>query len=429
MFPEERQYYEEEPAKDGRFAGDVPFDYYIALDGPHFDGLIGDAGLVHFEWPSRKVRIAYFDGVSAGHNISISPSGARGLLGNFSQQIVLLDLENMRELKRQSTFAIERAEYRLRSNTHHLWRDEKHFIGAVGDHLYEFDTDDLAHPTKLGAHLLDNAHELRWDASKRYILMGDVGNETRPPRQVAVFDLATGTSKVLKLPDTCWHVCAHPDADKPYGYAATYSLLPGRNYVDWTPSYCREYIFEIDLPTASIRRSWSSSAELPIHLNSDVGVYDNRLYIASGGGATVLELSLADGEFKEPNILECTPGLWKRLHLWRQYWENFMGAFARRPVPQRTDSALTALEVSRGSIIDGIYSTRVSPDGKYIVTGHRGFNVIAVYDRKSHELVYSTQLPLFGRKVLPRKYVSAMKQRTRLHLGMHHSEMYPSHAP
>jgi hypothetical protein len=412
-----------QPAERPAFADDAKFSYFIALDGPHFDGLIGDAGLLRFDWPSCRIEIEYFDGVSAGHNISISPSGKRGLLGNFSQQLVLLDLEEMREIKRQSTFAIEGASYRLRANTHHLWRDEEHFIGAVGDHLYEFDTGDLAHPRLLGAHGLYNAHELRWDASKRYILMGDVGDEDRPAREIGVFDLETGQSKVLRLPDTCWHVCTHPDPDKPFGYAATYSFAPGRNYVDWTPAYCREYIFEIDLPTATIRRSWSCSAELPIHLNSDLGVFDDKLYVASGGGATVLELSLDEGAFREPRILECTPGVWMRLRMWRQYLANLLGAFARRPALQRTDSVITALEVSRGSVIDGIYAARVSPDGKYIVTGHRGFNVIAVYERETFKKVYETQLPLFGPKVLPRSYIRSMKQRSRLHLGMHHSEI------
>jgi hypothetical protein len=411
------------PVKDPAFSVDSGFSYFVALDGPHFDGLIGDAGLLRFDWPSRRIQIEYFDGVSAGHNISISPSGKRGLLGNFSQQLVLVDLENMREITRQSTFAIERAEYRLRANTHHLWRDERRFIGAIGDHLYEFDTEDLAHPRVLGPHGLYNAHELRWDASRRYVLMGDIGDETHPARQVGVFDLQTGQSRVLRLPDTCWHVCTHPDPAKPWGYAATYSVAPGRSYLDWSPSYCREYIFEIDLPNAAIRRSWSGSAELPIHLNSDIGVYDDRLYLASGGGATVLELPLGDGAFREPRILECTPGIWMRLRMWRQYLADLIGGFARGPVPQQTDRLVSGLEVSRGSIIDGIYAARVSPDGKYIVTGHRGFNVLAVYERATFERVYAVQLPLFGPRVLPRPYVQSMRQRTRLHLGIHHSEI------
>ena len=97
---------------------DKPFSYYIGLDGPHLDGLIGHAGLLRFDWPSKKISIEYYDGVSGGHNISIASNGKLGLLGNFSQQLVLVDLENMRELERQSTMEIEPSTYRLRSNTH-----------------------------------------------------------------------------------------------------------------------------------------------------------------------------------------------------------------------------------------------------------------------------------------------------------------------
>src|SRR3989475_6715804 len=191
---------------------DKPFSYYVSLDGPHLDGLIGHAGLLRFDWPSKNISIEYYDGVSGGHNISIAPNGRLGLLGNFSQQVVVVDIENLRELERQSTLEIESADYRLRANTHHLWfEDNQRFIGAVGDYLYLFDLNNLASPQRLGPHKLFNAHELRWDVTKRYILMGDLGPEDQPAKQVGVFDLKTKESTVLRLPDTCWHVCVHPE--------------------------------------------------------------------------------------------------------------------------------------------------------------------------------------------------------------------------
>ena len=206
---------------------DKPFSYYIGLDGPHLDGLIGHAGLLRFDWPSKKISIEYYDGVSAGHNISVAGNGKLGLLGNFSQQLVLVDLENMRELERQSTMEIETVDYRLRANTHHLWYDDnQHFIGAIGNNLYLFDINDLASPQLLGPHKLFNAHELRWDITKRYILMGDLGPEDQAARQVGVFDLKTKESTVIRLPDTCWHVCVDPE--KPIGYAATYSMATAK---------------------------------------------------------------------------------------------------------------------------------------------------------------------------------------------------------
>jgi len=404
---------------------DTPFSYYISLDGPHLDGLIGHAGLLRFDWPSKTISIEYYDGVSAGHNISVAPNGKIGILGNFSQQLVIVDLENLKELERQSTMEIEHVDYRLRSNTHHLWfEDNQHFIGAVGDHLYIFDINDLACPQLLGPHGLYNAHELRWDNTHRYILMGDLGPEDCAPRQVGVFDMQTKQSTVIKLPDTCWHVCVHPE--KPIGYAATYSFATeDEDYVDWSPAFRREYIFEIDLQKKKVSRSWSGGAEFPIHLNSDIGVYDNKLYVGCGGSHTVVELDLQEGAFKEPRILDCKPNYYQRAVMWRQKIYNLIGSFARKPTLINTHYIIQTLLVTGWRIMDGIYSSRISPDGKYLVTGNRGYNVLTVYERETFKKVYDTQLPRFGPEVFRKPYVTHLKSIYGKHLGMHHSEMLP----
>lgn len=402
---------------------DTPFSYYVSLDGPHLDGLIGHAGLLRFDWPSKQISVEYYSGVSGGHNVSIAPNGKMGLLGNFSQQLVLVDLENLSELERQSMLELESPDYRLRSNTHHLWYDDNvHFIGAVGNNLYRFDINDLAKPELLGPHKLFNAHELRWDISKRFILMGDLGPENTAAKQVGIFDLATSESTVIRLPDTCWHVCVHPE--KPLGYAATYSFATeNEDYVDWSPAFRREYIFEIDLQKKRVRRSWSAGAEFPIHLNSDIGVYGDRLYLSCGGSHTVVELNVEEDQFKEPRVLDCKPSLWQRSRMWRQQLYNFVGASARRPTVTSTHFILQTLLVTGWRVMDGIYSARVSPDGKYLVTGNRGYNVLTVYERETFKKVYSVQLPRFGPDVLRRPYVSHLKHVYGMHLGMHHSEM------
>ena len=54
---------------------DERFSAYMALDGPHLDGLIGSAGVLRFDWPEKKTYIQHFEGISAAHNVSIAHNG------------------------------------------------------------------------------------------------------------------------------------------------------------------------------------------------------------------------------------------------------------------------------------------------------------------------------------------------------------------
>jgi hypothetical protein len=408
---------------------DERFSVYFALDGPHLDGLIGSAGILRFDWPERKCYIKHFYGISSAHNPSLAPNGKLALLGNFSQTIMLLDIEdpnNIREVARQSTMHFEECGYRLRSNTHHLWYpDSNSFIGAIGDHLYRFDVGNLKAPVNLGPHRLENAHELRWDATRRYILMGDLGPEKKDVRQVGVFDLKEPDpdlrAQVIKVQNNVWHCRVHPE--KQVGYALTYSLITdNEDWVNWSPGFIREYIYEIDLPTAKITRTWSSAAEFPGHLNSDVEIYDDSLYIASGGSHGVLEIPLE--RFAESRFLTCTPKWTTRAFSIHDKLHTLLGALSRKATPTATHYMLQTLEVSGGRILDGIYATRVSPDGKYIITGNRGYNVISVYDRRTFRKVYEKLLP-FRRDVYGNTsdHYRFTNRFMGYHLGVHHSEL------
>lgn len=407
--------------------GDAPWSAYMALDGPHLDGLIGSAGVLRFDWPEKKFYINHFEGISAAHNVSIGPGGQLALLGNFSQQIVVLDIANpddIRMVRRQSTMYFQDSAYRLRSNTHHLWEpDGKHFIGAVGDSLYRFDVDDLKGPVKLGPHRLENAHELRWDSSRRYILIGDIGPERYDVRQVCVFDLQEPDlekrARIIRVQNNVWHNCVHPT--KPLGYAFTYSFITdSEDYINWSPAYVREYIYEIDLPTAKIVRTWSSGAEFPVHLNSDVeATADDHLYIASGGGHGVVDIPLAD--FSESRFTLTLPSAWSRFAQLPKRGRNLLGALSRKAATSSTHYMLQTAQVTGWRVADGVYATRVSPDGKYVMVGHRGYNYIAVHERETMKKVYGRVLPFRHDNYNRRPYYKL--GRRGYHLGIHHSEI------
>ena len=409
---------------------DAPFSVYYALDGPHLDGLIGSAGILRFDWPERKFYVKHFDGISAAHNPSIAPNGKLVLLGNFSQTIFIVDItdpNNMREAARQSTMFFEESRYRLRANTHHLWYpDSERFIGAVGDHLYRFRVGDLKNPENLGPHYLENAHELRWDPTNRYILMGDLGPEKKDVRQVGVFDLEEPVPekrcRIVGVQNNVWHCRVHPH--KPIGYALTYSLITDHDdWVNWSPGFVREYIYEIDLTTAKITRTWSSAAEFPAHLNSDIEIsQDEILYIASGGSHAVVEIPLE--RFAESRVLPCIPRWTTRAFSVRDKLHTLLGAVSRKATAGATHYMIQTLEVTGNRILDGIYATRVSPDGKYIITGNRGYNTIAVYDRKTFKKVYEKLLPF--RRDVYRNGTNHYRLTNRFmgyHLGVHHSEL------
>lgn len=391
-------------------ADEVPWRWFVALDGGELDGLLGSAGLLRFDWPSRAIKYRFYDGISAGHNVTLSPDGKRLLLGNFSQQILIIDTNTLDEIARHTTMGVEESDYRLRSNTHHLWYDDTTFLAAVGEHLYKFHLADLGHPEKLGAHHLRNVHEIRWTSGEhRYVLMGDLGPEDSGARQVGIFDLLRRESTIVRLPATVWHVAVHPDRN--IGYAATYSIAAqDDDFVDWGPAYTREYIVEIDLANAVITRSWSSSAAFPIHLNSDLEIYVGdgveKLYVAAGGSHTVVELDLHD--FATTRVMAVEPSWWRRPFPLRQWWRDVWGALLRKSIFTNSHLFLQAYVVTGRRFFDGVYCNRVSPDGRFLVAGNRGHNYIRVMDRATLATVSETFLPH-----LPNG----------LHLGMHHSEL------
>ena len=69
-----------------------PYAFHIALDGNGINGLEGMAGvcLLLFDPVGNRhaYKIVYFDGIAAGHAVSVNPSGTVGYLGNAGQHLL-----------------------------------------------------------------------------------------------------------------------------------------------------------------------------------------------------------------------------------------------------------------------------------------------------------------------------------------------------
>ena len=74
-----------------------PYAFHIALDGNGINGLEGMAGVCLFLFDPvgnrHAYKIVYFDGIAAGHAVSVNPSGTVGYLGNAGQHLLFYDAE------------------------------------------------------------------------------------------------------------------------------------------------------------------------------------------------------------------------------------------------------------------------------------------------------------------------------------------------
>lgn len=91
--------------------GTYPYAFHIALDGNGMNGLEGAAGVCVFRYNPDSgeyaYRVRYYDGVSGGHAVSITPDRRFGFLGNAGQQLLFYDVQSLDENERVSTLRFE----------------------------------------------------------------------------------------------------------------------------------------------------------------------------------------------------------------------------------------------------------------------------------------------------------------------------------
>lgn len=395
------------------------FDYFIALDGNCLNGFEGLAGVARLrsdpDAGRYDVEVRYFDGLAGGHALQLNREGTVGFLGNLSQTLLFFDPRTLRELSRRSTLRFAVPDTFYSSQTHVVWTGERELITVLGPDFYRFRLDDLDHPARLGSHGVTLPHALKRSPSGRYLFYGAMDHDDKGfANQVGVFDLETNTARVVGLPATVWHLGVHPTRD--VFYAPTQRCAPQGHgeFVEYTIAHFKNYLFEIDGPSASVLRHLSIPKDLPGALTSDVVVTDRHvIYNACASGA-LIQVDLET--FTQTHFVDERPGPLATLRHWRTAANNVLESFSRADVGSNKHVLLKALRATRWSAIDGSYGLGLSPDGRFLLSAHRGLNEVLVYEQPSFRLRARVPFPDI-QSVLPGKVGRFDDTR----LGFHHA--------
>jgi hypothetical protein len=400
-----------------------PYRYYIALDGNGIDGLEGMAGVCSFlfdpEDNAYAFKIEYYDGVSGGHAVTINPSGGLGFLGNVSQQFLLFDPQKLEEQERITTLRYEVPETTIAGSTHAVWLSDREFLTAVGKNFYKFHVDRLDKGELLGPHDVKIPHAIKTSSSGRYLAYGSMDQPGLGPggaaKEVGIWDTKTGLAQRIALPTTCWHLIGHPKRD--VFYAISFNVMPQENgdYRDWGMAFMREYVFEIDAASCQISRVWSCSRETPAHINSDVTISDSELIFCNGASQSIVFIDLEG--FAKFRMIDEKPDLRSSLQSLRQIGTQVYDSMARGGVFTSNRHLLTALRVSRFSMIDSVYGCQLSADQRLLFTANRGLNHISIYDYPENTLRLRVQMPDL------QEYLPNLSKWADPRLGFHHSHL------
>jgi hypothetical protein len=356
------------------------FDFFIALDGHGLNGFEGYAGVARLRCdPERDTwqpEVKFFDGVAGGHAVQLAPGGTIGFLGNLSQQLVFFDPCTLREVTRLSTLKFRAPKLFYESQTHVVWLDDAHFVTAIGPELWKFALADLDHPEPIGAHGVTLPHAIKRSPSGRYLFYGAMDIDHTFANQVGVFDLQTGTSRLVSLPATAWHLGVHPTRD--VCYVPTQRCIPqDGDFTEYAIAHFKNYLFEIDGPSATVTRHLAIPKDLPGALTSDVIVTDEEVIYNLCASGVLARVDLAD--FREVRWVDERPRPREQLRAWRAGVGNLVEALSRVNLPDATHWFVKAVRIAGGSAIDGSYGLGLSPDKRFLLSAHRGLNEVIVY--------------------------------------------------
>lgn len=362
-------------------------------------------------------KVVYYDGVAAGHAVSVNPSGTVGYLGNAGQHLLFYDAHTLVELERISTLRFETAQTSLQGSTHVVWLSDTEIVTPIGEHFYSFKLGNLASPKRLVKHGVKLPHGMKRTASGRYIVYGSMDNPADGAAgeacHVGIWDREIDRVTVVSLPATCWHVVTHPTDD--IFYAISFRVTPSdhTDYRDWGMAFLKEYAFEIDARQKRVQRHWAAGREVPAHINSDITLSDRELIFCNGGSQSIVAIELQN--FARYRIIDEKPDLSQHLARPREIATQLYDIFARANFASNSHVFLSALRVSRFSLLDSVYACQLSADQSLLFTANRGLNCITIYDYPAGTVRIRVPMPEI------QAYLPWLSSLADPRLGFHHS--------
>jgi hypothetical protein len=392
------------------------FDFFIALDGHGLNGFEGFAGVARLrcdpEADTWQPEVKFFDGIAGGHATQLSPGGKVGFLGNLSQQLLFFDPRTLEERARFSTLRFRAPELFYESQTHVVWLDDDRFVTAIGAEFWRFSLADLAHPEPIGAHGVTLPHAVKRSPSGRYLMYGAMDVDHQFANQVGVFDLTTGTARVVALPATAWHLGMHPTRD--VCYVPTQRCIPqDGDFTEYVIAHFKNYLFEISAEDARVTRHLAIPKDLPGALTSDVVVTEDEVIYNCCASGVLARVNLAD--FAHVHFIDERPGPRDQLRAWRAGVGNLVEVLSRVNLPDATHWFVKAIRIAGGSMIDGSYGLGLSPDRRFLLSAHRGLNEVIVYRYPSLEIHKRIPFPPM------RAFYKHLGRLADTRLGFHHA--------
>jgi hypothetical protein len=376
-----------------------PYAFHVALDGNGINGLEGRAGTCIFLFDpaddSYAFKISYYDGIAAGHAVSLNGSATLGFLGNVGQHVLLYDGRSGAELERISTLRFGIPDSSLNGSTHAVWLSERQFVTAIGAYLYLFNADDMCHPERVEPHGVGIVHGMQRTASGRYVVFGAMDNPALgrrgEAREMGIWDTVKGGVRRVRLPATCWHTVPHRSRDLFYGVSFRVHPVDQVDYHQWAMAYLKEYAFEVDAASGEIVRHWSCGRDVPAHINSDITISDRELIFCNGASQTIVMIDLED--FATYRVIDEKPDLRSMFTNRRQAATQIYDVLVRGGLFTQTQHLMGALRVSRFSLIDSVYGCKLSHDQTLLFTANRGLNHITIYDYPENTIRLRVRMP------------------------------------